>query len=96
MSFSVSVPATHKDDARNVLFDLEYPQGMETEHAKTLFDEAVNAAADLIDALSGNYKHVTASLSGHAYTGEANSYTKNSVNVNVSEVDPPIEEKVAA
>lgn len=91
MSFAVSIPATHKDDARNALFDLEYPQGIDTEHAQRLFDEAVNAAADLIDALSGNYKHVTASLSGHAYTGEENSYTKNSVNVSVSEVDAPNE-----
>jgi hypothetical protein len=89
MSFSVSVPATKKEEIRNVLYTLEYPQTISTPHAMNLFDAATRAAADLIDSLTGNYEHVIANLSGHAYTGEENSYTKNSVNVSVSEIDPP-------
>jgi len=94
MSFSVSLPATKKDEVREILLELDYPVGIDTPHAERLFDSATRAAADLIDSLSGNYEHVAVSLSGHAYTGEENSYTKNSVNVSVSETDAPMPENL--
>jgi hypothetical protein len=90
MSFSASIPPTPPEDFGTAVFKLE-PNGQDTEAAKVLFDTAKRTLLALQAAIptGDGDRYLCASISGHAYDGEAGLYPYNSCSISFSEVTAP-------